>query len=172
MVNNTQFSGWTPVLNSVKTPLGFFTLLALILDAILVGTAARIEEVTIWAPIGLLGLLLVGVFVIVLYKPLALYHPSDWPKTPLTVNLVFPIEPIEVDLNIEQCVLEVRDKEGRRKHSRTPNLTLGYGGWSFQLEDIEPSDSIRLELIEHNGQEWRVNPFAPYETEAKVLELN
>lgn len=178
MSNNTQSRDWTPVLNSVKTPLGFFTLLALILDGLLMAVATRVEEVTIWAPIGLLGLLLISVFIIVLRDPKALYHPDDWPKElidnkDLIVNLVFPVEPHKVQLNTDECVLEVRTKDRRTKYKGPPTIRFGHGGWSVKLtEDIEPSDTIYLELIEDDGREWRVNPIAPYETEAKVLETS
>ena len=174
MANKSKFNGWTAVLNSVKTPLGFFALLALIVDGVLIASATATDKVSVWVPVGILGFLIVCVFAIILVKPLALYHPKDWPaqKKTVTVNLIFPIESIQVDLDINQCALEVRDQEGRRKHMGTPNLTFGHGGWSFRLiEKVEPFDSVRLELIERNGRKWRVNPFAPYETEAKVLQL-
>ena len=174
MPKNAKFNGWTSVLSSVKTPLGFFALLALILDGILLATGALTAKVSMWAPIGLLGLLIVCVFAIVLMKPHALYHPTDWPvqEKAVTVNLLFPIAAIDVDLHVEQCVLEVRDRAGNRKHRGTPNLIFGHGGWAFQLiEEVESSDSVRLELTEHNARKWRVNPFAPYETEQKVLQI-
>lgn len=173
-MSNNKFTGWTSVLNSVRTPLGFFALLALILDGILLGTAAVTAAVPMWAPLLLLGFLIACVFTIVLIKPHALYHPREWPAHEKTamVNLLFPIEPIEVDLDVEQCIVEVRDKEGHRKYRGTPNLTFGHGGWTFQLmENVDSSDSVRLELMEHNGRKWRVNPFSPYETNQRALQI-
>jgi hypothetical protein len=126
-----------------------------------------------WAPIGLLGLLIVCVSAIVLIDPRALYHPKDWPpvqEKPVMVILIFPIEAIQVDLDVEQCTLEVRDETGHRKPIRAPTLAFGPGGWYFQLKDVEPSDSVRLELIEHNGRKWRIKPFAPYETTVKAFQ--
>lgn len=175
MGNDTKFNAWTLVINSVKTPLGFFTLLALILDAALLGAASATDRVPMWAPFLLLGLLIACVFSIVIIKPHALYHPSDWPTMGkvISVNLIFPIDTISVDLDIEECILEVRDKVGQNKYEGTPNITFGHGGWSLKLmEDIEPSDSVRLELVEASQRKWRVNPFAPYEKEVKVFEIN
>lgn len=168
MAENNKFGGWTSILDAVRTPLGFFTLIALILDGVLLATAGLTEEVPMWAPIGLLGLLVAGVFVIVWVKPDALYRPKT-----VTVSLLFPIEAIEVDLDIEQCTLEIRDERGRKRRAGTPNLTFGFGGWSFQLpQDVKPSDSVRLELVESNGRRWKVNPLAPYEIAAQALEVN
>jgi len=175
MSNNTKFKDWTSVLNSVRTPLGFFALLALILDGILLVLAAATKDVSMLAPIILFALLILCVFSIILIKPLALYHPKDWPARGkiMTVTLVFPIEAIQVELDINQCILEIRDKNGKIKPPGTPNLTFGHGGWAFQLsEEVEPSDSIRLELIENNGRKWRVNPFTPHEIAARAIKIN
>ena len=175
MPNNTKFKGWTSVLNSVRTPLGFFALLALILDGILLVLAAATKDVSMLAPIILLALLILCVFSIVLIKPLALYHPKDWPARGkiTTVVLVFPVEAIQVDLDINQCILEIRYKNGKIKSPGTPNLTFGNGGWAFQLrEEVEPSDSIRLELIENSGRKWRINPFTPHEIVARAIQVN
>jgi hypothetical protein len=180
MTDNSKFKGWELVLGSVKTPLGFFTLLALILDGVLLATAALTERISMLAPFGLLGLVIVFVFALVWKKPYALYHPRDWQT--VTVNLLFfepdlshpgrfqEKQPIEVDLDVARCSVEIRDKEGSLKHRTTPNLTFDHGGWSFQLtEDVGPSDSVRLELVEGNERKWAVKPFLPYGTEQKAL---
>lgn len=49
MANEAKLDAWALVINSVKTPLGFFTLLALILDAALLGAASATEKMSIWA---------------------------------------------------------------------------------------------------------------------------
>lgn len=157
-------NGWTSVINAVKTPLGFFVLIALISDGIL-SVAIATGKISVWAPIGVLVLLIACVFVISWKKPWALV-----PRKVITVNLDFPIEPIQVELNVNQCLFKVRDMRGKTKRTGTPNLIFGNGGWSFQLtEDIESSDSVHLELVE-NKRRWRVNPFLPYETTVKAIE--
>lgn len=172
MANNSKYSDWTSALNAVKTPLGFFAMVALIIDGALLVTAALTDKVSMLAPVGLLGFLIVCVFAIVWKKPYALYHPKDWPQRTLRVNLLFPIEDIDIDLDVEHCFLEVRNKEGVVKRRITPNLTFGHGGWTVQLsEDVETYDSVRMEFIENNGQKWKVNPFALYETEQKVIQI-
>ncbi len=59
------------------------------------------------------------VFIISLYKPLALYNPKDWPKTKpnITLGLKFPkdIDPLSLDLCIDDCKMEVRGIDGKVK---------------------------------------------------------
>lgn len=163
---------WTPILNSVRTPLGFFTLTALILDAVMIAIVGT-EQGLIWVPIILLAVLIVFVFAIAWARPHALYHPNDWPERPLTVSLVFPIEPIDVDLDSEKCLMEIRDKTGKLRLSGTPSLTFGHGGWALKLtQRLESADSVRLKLTERNGRCWRANPFTPFETAIQVLKVN
>jgi len=117
MSDDTRISDWQLIIGSVKTPLGFFTLIALILDAIFMGGSVLTDKLPMWMPILLLGLLVVCVFVIMYNKPMALYPPEYWEtKKRMNVKLLFhprnlpkPIEPINVDLNVEQCELKVID---------------------------------------------------------------
>lgn len=174
MASNTQPAAWSAVISSVRTPLGFFALLALVLDTVLVGATAVTNKISMWAPIGLLFVLIIGVFAIVLMKPYALYHPKDWPATgkPITVALIFQVEALQVDLDVSKCILEVRTQEGRKRFRGAPNLIFGPGGWVCKLAgNLDSSDSVRLELVEINGRRWKVNPFAPYEIEKRVLQL-
>lgn len=156
--------GWALILNSVRTPLGFFTLIALILDGFLLVIAAS-TEITTWPPLVLLWFLVACVFAIVWKKPYALYHPKDLPQKAIRIILLFPIKnATKVELEVEKCFVDIRDKNGKKKPRITPNLVLGQGGWNFELtEEVEPSDSVSLELTERSGRKWRVNPFMPYE---------
>jgi hypothetical protein len=176
MPNDVKFQGWTSVLSSVRTPLGFFTLVALILDGVLVALAAA-GKVNILAPIILLGLLCVGVSAIVILKPLALYHPSEWAAADkknvrVTVALTFPdgIQPFEVDFDTEKCVIDVRDMLNQARYKGPPNTIFGEGGWALRLPDtIEPGDNVRLNLADTQGRRWRVNPFNPFATSQRLF---
>ncbi len=168
MANGVDLEGRVSVINSIKSPLGFFTLVVLVIEGVFIGSGFA-GKVPIWMPLGLLGLVVVGVFVTIWVKPGVLY-PSR-----VTVKLIFPneVQPIDVDLNIAQCSLEVRDQKGFCKFSGAPTLVFGQGGWGFRLDhNIDPSDSIRLELVEHSGRKWKVHPFDPYETKQEVIPLN
>ncbi len=176
---NNKFNGWVKVISAVKTPLGFFTLIVLSLDGILITAATFTDKVSMLAPIGLLGMVIVLIFVIILKKPHAL---GDWKA--ITVNLRFyepdphnsgklmEANPIKIDLEVTQCELIVCDEKAHVKHSGVPPLTFGHGGWTFQLvEDIGPSDSVSLELIECNGRRWKVRPFLPYGTDQRAIQV-
>lgn len=172
MPGESKFSGWKSIISSVKTPLGFFTLIVLSVDVLLFGTSALTGKVSMWAPIALFALVIMMFFVIVWKKPYVLYQPGDWQS--VTVNLVFPeeIKPFEVDFQERNCVLEIRSIDGQKKHGGAPNLTLGHGGWTLHLYgDIGPSDTIKLELKDNAGRKWRVSPFRAYETEKNVFQV-
>jgi len=167
MANNTNSKGWTSILNSVRTPLGFFALLALILDGIILATAP-LTKVPIWWSVALLGVLIVCVFAIVWKKPLTLYHPKDWPvkERPIRASLIFPgLKPFQVHLDVEHCVLVLRYKKDRTKRT-TPDLTDGQGDAAYVLkleENIALLRSVFLQLTEHGGRKWEVGPFDPCE---------
>ena len=158
---NTE-RAWPSILAAVKQPLGFFTLVALITDGLL-GGGALTGRVPWQAPVALLVIVLVLFSGVVIFKPDALYAPG--PKTPLTISLVFPPE-TRVQLAVEKCTIEVRDLEGKPREPkiRTANLTQDVAKiWSVRLgSDVRLDDSVRLELIDEDGERWRVNPFLPY----------
>ncbi len=166
LMEDGRSQGWGSVVNAVRTPLGLFALLALVVDASLVFVASSSERLSLWAPVCLLGFLILCVFAVVMVKPTALYHPSDWPQpsSTITVALVFPEEYLDIGLLAEHSLLEIRNEEGRVKLSREPNLTFGPGGWVVKLTGAVASlDSVRLELVDETGRRWRADPFAPFE---------
>ena len=166
-MNQHRSENWTTVINSVRTPLGLFTLLALILDGVLIAVSASTAKISIWAPILLLALLILCLTIIVLINPKALFHPRDWPlERHVKVILRFPqgINPINIDLMSDNCTLEIRDLHGRKKLITKPELRIGQDVWYLLLADVEPTDSVRLELVDSNNQRWKILPFDPFET--------
>ncbi len=171
MADDDKYSGRTGIINTLNSlsVLGVIALTILVLQGILIVTAFLSSIVPILVVLGLLGFSLVLLFVIVLARPNALYGPSAF--ITMLVSIVFPDEPVEVDLDIDKCVLEVRDEKGVKKFSRVPNIRQGVGGWFLSLSrEIAPSDSVRLALVEHNGKKWRVRPFTPYQSEREGVE--
>jgi hypothetical protein len=152
------------ILEAVKTPLGFFTLIALILDAVLVASGALADRAFLWAALGVLLFLIVLVAAIVVLRPNALYGPAKQ----VTVNVLFP-EPIRIDLDHEQCLVEVTDNSNRVKLKRQPSLFWEQGGWLVRLDDLDPSDGVRLELVDRRARRWRVNRFAPYQRSVEAV---
>jgi hypothetical protein len=171
MSNGTDLANFPSVIGAVKTPLGFLTLIALVLDTGMLGAAVITEGKAVpgWMPAGLLVLLLILIFAIVMINPLALYHPSEWPPArSVTVSLIFPSESVPSDFNEVDSTLEVRDKQGHKRRSPPLQLVFGPGGWTMRLdENVVDSDSVRVELVDHDGNEWIVRPFAAYHTEVR-----
>ncbi|MFX0117120.1 MAG: hypothetical protein ACFFB3_21410 [Candidatus Hodarchaeota archaeon] len=66
------------IIRAVKSPLGLITLIVLTIDLLLIPTAAVSEEVSIWAPFVLLGMVLIAVSLLAYYKPEGFYPPSEW----------------------------------------------------------------------------------------------
>jgi hypothetical protein len=166
MNNNNR--NWVPIINAVQGPLSFFALSALILDAIFLDISALTDRISLWAPFIVFVILLLFVFIITMTKPRALYNPRDLPSEKfVTIKVLFPdhLKPIDVDIDGDKCQLLIRDKHSRPKSERNLSLLLGSGGWYFRLlEEVENSDSVRLEIVERNGRRWEVKPFDPYET--------
>ncbi|MBI1928894.1 hypothetical protein HYR99_32195 [Candidatus Poribacteria bacterium] len=172
MANNTKFKDWTSIINAVQTPLGFLTLIVLIIDGIFVGVGAFSNNKSImWGAFVLLVSIVLVVVVIAWNKPHALYHPRD--RQSIRVNLNFPkgISPFNLVLDTDKCILEVCNTEGKITYTGRTNLQLDHGGWTFVLgAEVAPSDTVRLELVEQNGRKWRVNPFSPYTTTQNAIE--
>lgn len=160
---------WVRLIDSVKTPLSFFTLIALILEGVLIGTAALTNKVSILAPLGLLLLTLLIVAIITIKNPLAFYHPKEWPvEKPLTVNLMFDLPNEEVmNLKFETCTVTVHDDKSGAKVSN-PILTLGgfsqdgKQAWTLKLRDVNTDSSASLEMVDDKGRKWEVSPFYLY----------
>jgi hypothetical protein len=164
MADAERNAGWSGLIQAVRTPLGFFALIALILDGVLIVAASSTARLPLWAPLLVLAFLVACVVIIVLVRPEALGDPE---LRAVTVSLVFPhLAAIDVDLDTDNCRLVVRDRDGHLRGEAKPNLTFGHGGWVCRLTQIGLADSVWLDLKEANGRAWRVKPFTPYETTA------
>lgn len=169
MANNNKHRGWLALINSINSPLRLFALFALIVEAFLTAAAALTDKLSMWAPVVLLGILIVCVFIILMTGKSHVLYP---PRKRVTVKIIFPIKSRDVSLNVEECWLVIRDETGRKKARVHPNCTRGIGLWTFQLpEDIINTDSARLELVDRTGRRWTVEPFPPYETEVKARRM-
>jgi len=172
MSDDNRTGGWASLIKSVRTPLGFFTLVALVLDAFMIGITAFTSILQIWIPLALLGLLVIAVFFITKENVLALYHPDDWPQRK-KVYVLFKDKTMPPDLNISKCKLIKRDTAGHEKPKMIPNLRLDNGGWSFLLPpDVVETDSVRLILFDTNDVSWTVAPFPPFESTVDAKQIS
>jgi hypothetical protein len=180
MSNSTKGTDRVAVLNTVQTPLGVIVLALVILDTVLTATAVLTDRISLLVPLAVIVFIVLLVSFIAVKWPWALYHPRD--RVVLSVTLLFrkrdpanlsqwiAIEPIDVDLDVTKCKLDIFDYQGRARISRTPSIIVGSGTWYLQLmgTEIGPDDSVSIELVEHNGQMWRIKPFLPYGSDQRA----
>jgi hypothetical protein len=163
-----RYSDFAVVLRSVKTPLGFFTLIALLLDGIILAAAITTERVPLYWPLLVLGVVVVGMFALVWWRPHALYDPTELQT--ITVNLIFPDSEIPRDFDLDNCHFVVRGIDARKKYEGNPNLVPGPGGWSFTLSvPALSTDSVRIVLTDSLGRRWQTQNFRPYQTMTNVV---
>ena len=164
----SRLSHFETVLRSVRTPLGFFTFVSLLLDGVLTGISAATNQIPLICPLIFLFFVVLLVFLIVWFRPHALYHPNDVQVA--TINLIFPLEETDIDFDLDKCRFEIRDREGRRRIAGVPNLTFGPSGcWCFLLTEIvAQADSVKISLVDHQGRRWEGKPFAPYQTKHEL----
>ena len=157
--NDNDKTGWTAIIKAVKTPLGFFTLVILILDGIL-GSAVLTENIPWWAPTLILVLIIVLVFIAMMIDPRILTPSSE--RIPSCVPLTFlsngqRIASNDVDLNEEECKIWVRSRDGKPRHKGQAILVCRNGQWALRVpKHTKPSDDVRLLLIDENNQQWKV----------------
>jgi hypothetical protein len=155
-------SAWVNLIRAVSSPLGMFVLLVLVLDAVLVAGAAATDRVPLWAPLGVLVLVVVLFVVTLWWKADVLYGPSK----SVLVKLVFPddVPAISIKLDKPRCAFEIEDGDGNIRAGRAA-VVWGYGGWTFRVPvSSRPSESVSLVLFERNGRQWEVQSFDPFET--------
>ena len=90
--SNFADHGRSSILNAVKTPLGFFALIVLILEALLGTVAASTvgiaRTILIFGILAITALLVIIVIVLVIHRPTALYAPREFKeKTPRDVAI-------------------------------------------------------------------------------------
>ena len=82
------------------------------------------------------------------------------------VNILFPpkIQPQKIDLDQNKCTYEIKDKDGKVKSGNIVPMP-GPGGFQCRLSyNVNPSDYVKLNLVEKNGKQWEVPYFCPYVT--------
>lgn len=130
--NDNDKTGWTAIIKAVKTPLGFFTLVILIVDGIFVLT----ERIPWWAPTLILVLVIVLVFIAMMIDPRILTISSE--RIPRYIPLTFlsnsqRIASFDVELNEDECKIWVRSKDGKPRHEGQAILVCRNGQWALRV---------------------------------------
>src|SRR6185503_19716138 len=101
--------GRVALVSAVTTPLGMFVLLALIVDGIVAVAAASNDRLPMWAPLGVLVLVVLLFAATLWWKDSALYGPSKL----IVVKLSFPVDAPPPNLDLDKCTYEVRGSDGK-----------------------------------------------------------
>ena len=137
----------------------FITAFALVLANLgLFGEAIRESDFAKWGMGAVLGEIVLATLALFKFEFL-----KEKKEKKMIVHVTFPTK--DVDLNVDKCILKIRDKKGHYKPNTTPNLTFNKvsGSWSFQLpEVVAEEDSVSLELEDDNGKMWKTYPFPPF----------
>lgn len=161
--------GKVALASAVTTPLGMFVLLVLILDGILAVAAASSDRLPMWAPLAVLVLVVLLFVATVWWKDSALYGPAKL----VVVKISFPEDAPPPNLDLDQCVFEVRGADGRPRLRGAAGLKWGHGGWTFNTPlSVRASESVLMMLVERSGQKWEIRPFDPFETVVQPVVLS
>jgi hypothetical protein len=185
------------IIQMVQTPLGFFTLVVLIVEVIF-GIIATFSQGTdrTYLVVGMICLMffLVGIVAFLSYKrPGVLTGEPDKikkleeqleevkkkAKKPLTINLKFDL-PVEEAKNLQfkESTVDIYD-EGGNIIIPNKNIILSEGGygedgapaWTFQLNDIDDSHRAKVKIIDNKDRVWGRSAFylyAPYQVTHNV----
>lgn len=153
--DNGESESKATIIDAVRTPLGFFTLAILILEGITLAFSAATQLIPIWMPLALIGLVIVFVFVIALYRPSVFYSLRAY----RIVTMKFP-EQIQVDFHDDSGELTIRPRQGRKRTKTFTPSCNREGGWFYRLPDyVSSDDQIRIVLNDTTGRVWRTTPF-------------
>jgi hypothetical protein len=171
------------IIESVTTPLGFFVLVVLVVEAVIGALAAYSPQdrgIIILYMIVILVLLIVVVSALAFFRPEALSGRRAGPSLRSAYSVVisrpeklpeFDISQISWDPN--KCFLNYSGK----KRSVVPAPGLVGPGFEVRLppdlmEEISHTEPIDIELVDMKGFRWQIRPFYVYQTSVKLVCLS
>lgn len=165
------------IIATITTPLGFFSLVVLVVDSaigVLAATSPMPERTPLlWSMAGILSLVIIVVAVLEYFHPGTL--TGKRPTIHYSVVISAPADMRGFDISQiswadEKCFLAVRKK----KVSVIP--TLAYAGVSFEIrippdlfEEIQLTDPVRFELVDAYNLRWEVGPFFVHQRSSPLV---
>jgi hypothetical protein len=145
----------------VKTPLGLFTLVILVTEAIVLAESAIIGAEQLWMPFLIIAIVIVLVFVLAIIKPDAVGLKQKILQAERYVTMMFPKSAI-VDFDDDSGELWVKPRRGKKTKIIFTPTNNEEGGWYHTLPDfVKLTDQIRICVIDTTGQKWRTKTFVP-----------
>ncbi len=159
--DDTESSTRVSVIESVKTPLGLFTLVILVTEAIILAGSTIIGADQLWMPFLIIAIVIVLVFVLAIVRPGAVGIEQITPQPAIIVTMMFP-ENTNVNFDDDCGELSIKPRTGRKKTEIFTPTYNQLGGWYHTLPSkINPEDQIRISLTDTTGKKWRTKPFVP-----------
>lgn len=134
--------------------LGITTLTAVaVLVAALKLFGVNAPELVTWGMPAVLGGVASSVFVV---------FRGEW-GSKVDVNMAFnDADFLDLDFEPSKCRYKVHDWSGKEIDEGNVHPILGQGGWAVKIPVVVTSDqSLSLELVSSNGDQWVVRPFLP-----------
>lgn len=149
--------GRTGIIEAIKNPLNLVTLLLLIVEGFMIQGSIQSDKVPFWAPILVLVLIIVFFFV-TLWR-----FPDRFGEQRMiisNIHLAFEPKDFPIDLDDQKSKIIITPSKGGVPREQSAILSEEDAQWSVRLpDDIDFNDTIRFELIERTGRQWRVNSF-------------
>ncbi len=158
---NTKSETRVSIIDSVKTPLGLFTLVILVTEAIVLAESAIIGAEQLWMPFLIIAIVIVLVFVLAIVRPEAVGLTQKILQPERYVTMMFPKNTI-VDFDDDSGELWVKPRSGKKTMTTFTPTINEEGGWYHALpEFVNLTDQIRICVTDTTGQKWRTKTFVP-----------
>ncbi len=145
------------IINAVKSPLGFFTLVILVLESFLVAASAATQQIPMWMPFAIMALLIVCVVVLAWVRPELVGAPQ--PERHVTMR--FP-DGYQIDFDDDSGEMVVRPKRGLGTRTVFTPSCNEEGSWFHTLpHHVGSDDQIRITVNDTQARKWRTTPFIP-----------
>ena len=164
--DETELKSRVSLIESVKSPLGFFTLAIVILEGILLAESVTIGRIEPWMPFLLMAI------VIVIVKPSAVGVPQDKKQPDRIVVLIFP-ENTVIDFNDDSGELIINPQDGEPTTIPFTPIDNHSGGWNYTLpKSVKINDALRICVTDTTGKRWRTKSFIPLQIPQKLKQFN
>jgi hypothetical protein len=165
----------------VTTPLGFFVLVVLVVEAGIGGLAAYTESpqrgIIILYMVIILVMLIAVVSALAFFRPQALSGQPPGPSLKSVYSVVISapeqlptFDITQISWNSDQCFLNYSGKRKRVVPVRAPvGLAFEIRFPPGLLDEISHTEPLDVELVDTKGLRWEIKPFFIFQTSVKLV---